>query len=216
LICSTEFVCNILVLVELGMLPAKYDLIFAAWQKRYQSWKMGKLPPPYPTGVVTQSELEAIFLDPKRYHEGMGRWTEDVMIRAYLEDPDWQILYRENSPLHHGFDFVAKHVPTGRVIISEMKMSGKVGKLNTYLKATKTKGKQMSIEWISKTAEEIRESHPLAYREILDAMNKNLLIRTLIIANHKKRPHGWLSASFGKMGMKGFFEEDFKNTPGFE
>lgn len=198
------------------MLPAKYNSIFAAWQKRFASWERGERPPPYPARIITQIGLGKIFHNPCRYHEGMGRWTEDVIIRAYLEDPDWQILYREDSPLHRGFDFVSKHVPTGQVIVGEMKMSSKVGRLRTYLKETKTKGRQMSLQWIEKTAQEIRKYRPLAYREIINAMNNNLLRRALFVANHIKKPRGWLSATWGKMGMKGFFEDDFRNTPGFD
>ena len=165
--------------------------------------------------VVTKNELEKIFKDPNRYIEGMARWAEDVIIRSYLNDKDWEILYRENSPFHHGFDFIVKYIPSGMVRICEMKMSSKVGKLKTYLKKTKTKGRQMSLEWIKKTWEEIKESNPLTYLETKNAINNNLLERVLIIVNHIKRPKGWLSASFGKMGMKGFFEEDFRKTPGF-
>ncbi|GBE04708.1 hypothetical protein BMS3Abin10_00324 [bacterium BMS3Abin10] len=177
--------------------------------------KKGERPLPNQAKVVTQKELKDILRDPRRYHEGMGRWAEDVIIRAYLDNPDWQILYRENSPLHHGFDFMAKHIPSGQVVVAEMKMSNKVGRLRTYLKKTKTKGRQMSLKWIKKTAQEIKKQHPLAYQELINAMNKGLLRRTLCIANHEKRPKGWLSASMGKMGMKGFFEDDFKKTSGF-
>lgn len=198
------------------MLPVKYNLIFAAWQKRFASWQKGERPPPYPAKIITQNGLAQIFRNTHRYFEGMGRWTEDVIIRAYLEDHDWQILYREDSPLHHGFDFVAKYIPTGEVVVAEMKMSGKVGRLKTYLTVTKTKGRQMSLEWIKKTAREIRKCRPLAYREIINAINNNLLKRVLFVANHKKRPHGWESATFGRMGMKGFFENDFRSTPGFD
>ena len=179
------------------------------------AWKRGKRPPPYPARVVTQTELANIFRDPSRYHEGMGIWTEDVMVRAYLENPDWQILYRENSPLHNGFDFIAKHVPSGQVFIVEMKMSSKVGRLRTYLKKTKTKGRQMSLQWVRNTAHQIRDSHPIAYWELMKAIDNGSLRRKLIVANHIKRPHGWLSATWGKMGMKDFNEDDFKKTPGF-
>ncbi len=197
------------------MLPIKYNKIFAAWQKRFAAWERGERPPPYPVRVVTQIGLANIFRNPSRYYEGMGRWTEDVMVRAYMEDPDWQILYREDSPLHKGFDFIAKHVPSRQVAVVEMKMSSKVGRLRTYLKKTKTKGRQMSLQWVRTTAHQIQDDHPLAYREVMTAIENGMLRRTLIIANHVKRPHGWLSASWGKMGMKGFYEDDFRKTPGF-
>lgn len=198
------------------MLPTKYNRTFAAWQKRFAAWVRGERLPPYPARVVTQEELASIFRDPSRYLEGMGRWTEDVVIRAYLEDSNWQILYRENSPFHRGFDFVAERVPSGQVDVVEMKMSNKVGKLRTYLKKTKTKGRQMSLQWVRTTAQEIRKNHPLAYREIIDAIDNGLLRRRLVVANHVKKPIGWLSASWGKMGIKGFSEDDFRTTPGFD
>lgn len=198
------------------MLPAKYNLIFAAWQKRFAAWEKGERPPPYPTRIITQIGLARILQDPHRYHEGMAIWTEDVTIRGYLQDSNWQILYRSNTPLHRGFDFVSKYVPTGQIVITEMKMSNKVGKLRTYLRMTKTKGRQMSLRWVRETAKEIGKHHPLAYQEIMKAMRNNLLKRRLIVANHNKKPRGWLSASMGKMGMRGFFENDFKNTPGFD
>ncbi len=198
------------------MLPAKYNAIFAAWQERFTAWKMGKRPPPYPARIITKSGLKKVLYDRRMYHEGMGLWTEDVIIRGYLEDSNWQILYREDSPLHHGFDFVTKHVPTGKVVVSEMKMSSKVGKLRTYLKKTKTKGRQMSLQWVKETAQEIREHYPLAYFEIVNAINNGLLKRALFVANHTKRPRGWLSASYGKMGIKVFHEDEFRATIGFE
>ena len=166
--------------------------------------------------VRTKEELAQILSDKKRYKEGLAIWAEDVMIRSYLEDKNHQILYRENTPYHRGFDFVTKYLPTQQVIISEMKMTNKVGGLRTYLKKTKTKGRQMSIEWIVKTAKEIEIKYPIVYNEIINALSKGLLKRALYVANHAKRPKGWLSASFGKMGMKGFYEKDFRNTPGFE
>ena len=197
------------------MLPAKYNTIFATWQKRFAAWQRGERPPPYPAKIISQNGLAEIFSKTNRYFEGMGRWTEDVIIRAFLEDYECQILYQENSPLHRGFDFVAKYVPTGEVIVAEMKMSSKVGRLRTYLTVTKTKGRQMSLEWIEKTAREIRRYHPLAYREIINAINNNLLKRALFVANHKKKPRGWESASWGRMGIKGFFENEFQCTAGF-
>ncbi len=197
------------------MLPVEYNISFAERQKRFAARKRGERPPPYPARVVTKMELANILSDSRRYHEGMGRWTEDVMVRSYLENPDFQILYRENSPLHKGFDLVAKYIPSGEVVVVEMKMSNKVGKIRTFLKKTKTKGRQMSMQWVKTTAQEIREDYPLAYREIMGAIDKGLLRRSLIVANHVKRPHGWLSATFGKMGMKGFKEDDFRKTPGF-
>lgn len=197
------------------MLPTKYNKIFAAWQKRFAAWTRGERLPPYPAEVVTQEGLAIIFRYPGRYLEGMARWAEDVVIRAYLEDSDWQILYREHSPFHHGFDFIVKHIPSGRVIVVEMKMSSKVGKLRTYLKKTKTKGRQMSLQWIKASAQEIRINNPITYREIMNALDNGLLRRKLVVANHVKKPHGWLSASWGKMGIKGFSEDNFRITPGF-
>lgn len=169
-----------------------------------------------PVSVRTSKELEIILQDEKRQKEGKAIWTEDVMIRAYLEDENKQTIYRESSPFHHGFDFVTKDLLTNNILIVEMKMTNKVGGLRTYLKKTKTKGRQMSIEWIIKTSNEIKTEHPLAAQEIDIALSKGLISRVLIVANHKKWPTGWLSASFGKMGMKGFFENDFENTPEFE
>ncbi len=198
------------------MLPVKYNQIFAAWQKRFEAWQRGERPPPYPTRVVTQIGLANIFHDPGRYKEGMARWTEDVMIRAYMENSDWQILYREDSPLHKGFDFVVKNVPSRRVEIVEMKTSKKIGGLRTYLKKTKTKGRQMSLKWVRVTLRQIRDNHPLVYTEVMNAIDNNLLRRKLIVANHEKKPHGWLSAANGNMGMKGFLEDDFRKTSGFD
>lgn len=166
--------------------------------------------------VRTKQELADILSDEKRAIEGKAIWAEDVIIRSYLEDNNWQTLYRENSPFHHGFDFVTKHIPTKKVLIVEMKMTSNVGGLKTYLKKTKTKGRQMSNEWIVKTAEEIKNDYPLVYKEIQDSLSKGLLDRALFVTNHIKRPKGWLSASFGTMGMKGFYEKDFRSTKGFE
>jgi hypothetical protein len=166
--------------------------------------------------VRTKDELEKILRDPSRYHEGMGIWMEDIIIRAYLDKPDWQTLYREDSPLHSGFDFITKNVTTGKVVIAEMKMSNKTGRLRTYLKKTKNKGRQMSLQWIMKTAQEISESHPTTYMEIINAINNNLLERKLYVTNHVRRPHGWLPVSYGTMGMTQFTEIDFRKTPGFD
>ncbi len=166
--------------------------------------------------VITKEELSNILTDKNRYKEGLAIWSEDVMIRSYLEDKDYQVLYRENTPYHRGFDFITKYLPTQQIIISEMKMTKKVGRLKTYLKNTKTKGRQMSIKWIVKTAKEIETKYPSVYTEIMNALSKGLLIRALYVTNHAKRPKGWQSASFGEMGMKGFYEKDFRNTPGFE
>ena len=169
-----------------------------------------------PVRVRTSSELEIIFQDEKRQKEGNAIWAEDVVIRAFLNDKEKEVIYRENSPLYHGFDYVTKDLRRDNIIIVEMKMTNKVGGLRTYLKKTKTKGRQMSIEWVVKTADEIKDEHPQVAQEIFNALSKGLVSRVLIVSNHKKLPKGWLSASSGKMGMKGFFENDFKNTSGFE
>ena len=68
------------------MIPAKYNSIFAAWQKRFAAWKRGERPPPYPARIITQIGLGQIFHNPHRYHEGMGRWTEDVIIRGIINN----------------------------------------------------------------------------------------------------------------------------------
>ena len=73
----------------------------------------------------------------------------------------------------------------------------------------------MSLQWVNQTAYEMRALHRLAHDEIVLAIDSGMLTRRLIVANHVKRPAGWLSASGGKMGMKGFFEDEFERTPGF-
>ncbi|MFC7046021.1 hypothetical protein ACFQH6_11890 [Halobacteriaceae archaeon GCM10025711] len=88
-----------------------------------------------------------------------GQLGEKAAYQLVKENDDYEILTDiDKIDVHQpGIDLIARDTKTGDIVIIEAKFSSRTGNIGKgYLPETKTKGRQMSDEWILKSVRDMR------------------------------------------------------------